>query len=333
MAIFILETGMMYPSVTAAARAVGVDPSNAAKVVRGQRKEAGGYTFTKIAGAEAPTQREISRMLRKQQQTLSPAEQQQRAAHRERSKQRLGMQMISQKKSTRRKAADKSKKAAAEKTRSQRVRRTAEERERIRSAHAALVEANDMIRQAKRGGTGQLAKKDLQSLAEQMGASNQGLFRSGTAAIEQYSKEDLEQLLRRIETIKQQEEKRREQYDVKRAQYFGMKNLQEAAEKHDALDALARAYEKLREVKERSSGKFSYEKLWGETKKDVQDLDADQIQDLADRLDEWLESDREKDQDALDEIMEEWQAEIDGSAEEGDEDEQDGDKRKSIVWS
>lgn len=323
MGIFVLETGMMYPSITAAARALGVDPSNAAKVVRGQRKEAGGYSFARIADAEAPTQREIRQHLKKMQQSMTPAQLQRRAAHRERSRQRVQEQ--NQQKRTRT--------ASAAKQTSARVRRTAEERERIKAAHAALVEANEMIRRAKRGGTGQLAKKDLQSLAEQMGASKQGLFRADAASISQYSADDLEQLLRRIETIKEQEAKRRQSYDIKYAQQYGLANLQEAAKRHDALDALARAYAKLREVKERSSGKFAYKESVYETmNKDVQDLDAEQIQDLADRLDEWLDSDREKDQDALDEIFENWQASIQGADEE-DEDEQDGDKRRTIKWS
>lgn len=328
MAIFVLETGMVYPSVSAAARAVGVDPSNASKVVRGQRKEAGGYTFQRIeSAAAAPTQREISRAIKKQQQSMTPAQMQRRAAHRARSQQRVQTQQMQKRTRTASPAEN-----AAKQT-STRVRRTAEERERIRSAHAALVEANDMIRRAKRGGTGQMAKKDLQSLAEQMGASKQGLFRSDAASIEQYSEEELQQLMRRIETIKKQEAERRKSYDVKYAQQYGLANLQEAEKRHDALDALARAYGKLREVKERSSGKFAYKESVYETmNKDVQDLDAEQIQDLADRLDEWLDSDREKDQDALDEIFEKWQTDINAAGEE-DEDEQDGDKRRTITWS
>lgn len=324
MAIFVLETGMVYPSVSAAARALGVDPSNASKVVRGQRKEAGGYTFQRIeSAAAAPTQREISRAIKKQQQSMTPAQMQRRAAHRARSQQRVQTQQMQKRTRT----------ASAAKQTSARVRRTAEERERIKAAHAALVEANEMIRRAKRGGTGQLAKKDLQSLAEQMGASKQGLFRADAASISQYSADDLDQLLRRIETIKEQEAKRRQSYDIKYAQQYGLANLQEAAKRHDALDALARAYAKLREVKERSSGKFAYKESVYETmNKDVQDLDAEQIQDLADRLDEWLESDREKDQDALDEIFESWQASVQGADEE-DDDEQDTDKRRTIKWS
>ena len=40
--IMILETGKVYDSIAAAARAVGVDKANAGNVVRGKRASAGG---------------------------------------------------------------------------------------------------------------------------------------------------------------------------------------------------------------------------------------------------------------------------------------------------
>jgi len=43
--IFVLETNKVFDSVAAAARSVGVDASNAAKVIKGKRASAGGYHF------------------------------------------------------------------------------------------------------------------------------------------------------------------------------------------------------------------------------------------------------------------------------------------------
>ena len=43
--IFIVETNQVFDSIAAAARSVGVDASNAAKVVKGKRLSAGGYHF------------------------------------------------------------------------------------------------------------------------------------------------------------------------------------------------------------------------------------------------------------------------------------------------
>ena len=43
--IFVLETNKVFDSVAAAARSVGVDASNAAKVIKGKRGSAGGYHF------------------------------------------------------------------------------------------------------------------------------------------------------------------------------------------------------------------------------------------------------------------------------------------------
>lgn len=303
MAILVVETGMIYPSISAAARATGVDPSNAGKVLRGKRKSAGGYSFANVA--ETATQREITKIAKSREAKLSPKQKERRQESRQKSQQRV--------------LQERKKKAPA--------RRTAEQRQAIQRAHAALVEANDMIRRAKRGGTGAIARKDLEALAEQMGASKQGMFRTGKKDIEQYT--DLDQLLQRIETIKQQEEARKAQYDINYAQQYGLRSTEEAKRKHDALDALSRAYGKLRETASRASGRFSYKTIYGDMIRDVQDLDADQIMDLANRLDEWLDEDRQHDQDQLDQIYEQWQREIEGG---GDDDDGDDDEPTYISY-
>lgn len=46
--IVVLETGEVYDSIAAAARAVGVDKANAGNVVRGKRASAGGYHFARF---------------------------------------------------------------------------------------------------------------------------------------------------------------------------------------------------------------------------------------------------------------------------------------------
>lgn len=303
MAILVVETGMIYPSLSAAARATGVDPSNAGKVLRGKRQSAGGYSFANVS--ETATQREITKIAKAREEKLSTKQKERRKASRQKSQQRV--------------LQERKKKSPA--------RRTAEQRQTIDRAHAALVEANDMIRRAKRGGTGAIARKDLEALAEQMGASKQGMFRTGKKDIEQYT--DLDQLLQRIETIKQQEEARKAQYDINYAQQYGLRSTEEAKRKHDALDALSRAYGKLRETANRASGRFSYKTIYGDMIRDVQDLDADQIMDLANRLDEWLDEDRQHDQDQLDQIYEQWQREIEGG---GDDDDGDDDEPTYISY-
>ena len=50
--IFVIETNKMYDTIAEAARAVGVDPANARKVVRGLRASAGGFHFAEISSAE-----------------------------------------------------------------------------------------------------------------------------------------------------------------------------------------------------------------------------------------------------------------------------------------
>lgn len=294
MPIFIPETGNIFPTIAEAARSVGVDPSNAGKVLRGQRGTAGGYSFQRVA--KAPTQREITKMAKAAAENLTKRQAARVQQSRQRSQQRVQQQ----------------------RQKSKPARRTAEQRQQMQRAHTALIEANEMIRKAKRGGTGQMAKKDLQALAEQMGASKQGLFRTGKKDIEQYT--DIEQLIQRIETIKQQEAARRAQYDVNRANLYSLQSEQEAKAKHDALDELSRAYEKLREAMKRSGGEFAYIDIYEDMLRDVKNLDPDQIMDLASRLDNWIDNERDKTQDTLDKVYEQWQAEVEGASEDDDDD-------------
>lgn len=48
--IAVLELNQIFDSIAAAARAVGVDASNARKVLRGKRQSAGGYHFAEVSG-------------------------------------------------------------------------------------------------------------------------------------------------------------------------------------------------------------------------------------------------------------------------------------------
>lgn len=103
--IYVPQTGTIYPSITAASKALGVDASNIGKVVRGARVSAGGYNFQRVdPGADpsllrdidealinqiTPKQRErMARTRKKNEGRLSPEERQRRKEKRE-SAQRL----------------------------------------------------------------------------------------------------------------------------------------------------------------------------------------------------------------------------------------------------
>ncbi len=297
MAIMIADTGNIYPSISAAARAVGVDPSNARKAVRGQRKSAGGYTFVEVAAA--PRQKEITKLMQQVNERLSDKQKKRRAAQRQHSMQKV-----------------------QSKRRSQPARRrTASERERIQQVHAALVEANNMIRAAKRGGTGAITRKDLEALAEQFGASKQGLFRTGKKDIEQY--QEIEQLMARLQVIKDQDAARREQQAVNYAQQYNLQSTSDAKRKQDALDDLSRVYGKLREAASRASGDLRYVQIYEDMINDVKELTPEQIQSLADKLDDWLDTTRNKTQEGLDKIMDQWQMEVEGAQDDDDDDDDD----------
>lgn len=82
--IIVLETGNIYDSIAAAARAVGVDKANAGNVVRGKRASAGGYHFARfeqnadIERARTRVQEELREKERQKVQTK--AERKSRAA-------------------------------------------------------------------------------------------------------------------------------------------------------------------------------------------------------------------------------------------------------------
>ena len=295
MAILIADTGNIYPSISAAAKAVGVDPSNARKAVRGQRKSAGGYTFVEVAAA--PLQKEITKLAKKVAESLTPKQQQRRAQQRQRSMQRVQERRRSEQPARR---------------------RTAAERERIQQIHAALVEANDMIRRAKRGETGAITRKDLEALAEQVGASKQGMFKTATKDIEQY--QEIEQILARIQAIKEQDAARREQQAVSYAQQYSLKSMEDAKRKQNALDDLSRVLGRLREAANRASGDFKYVQIYEDMITDVKELEPEQIQLLSDRLNNWLDTTKEQTQADLDKIIAQWQMEVEGTEDDGDDD-------------
>jgi hypothetical protein len=93
--IYVPQTGTIYPSITAASKALGVDASNIGKVVRGARVSAGGYNFQRVdlnvdqsllrdidealREQSTPKQRErMERTRRKNESRLSPEERQRR---------------------------------------------------------------------------------------------------------------------------------------------------------------------------------------------------------------------------------------------------------------
>lgn len=82
--IIVLETGNIYDSIAAAARAVGVDKANAGNVVRGKRASAGGYHFARfeqnsdIERARTRVQEELRE--KERQKVLTKAERKSRAS-------------------------------------------------------------------------------------------------------------------------------------------------------------------------------------------------------------------------------------------------------------
>lgn len=64
-AVYVPETDTTYKSTAEAAKALGVDPSNISKVLKGKRKTAGGYHFEKTT-AEEDQRRKLLKQIREQ---------------------------------------------------------------------------------------------------------------------------------------------------------------------------------------------------------------------------------------------------------------------------
>ena len=81
MKILNLDTGQLFSSITAAARAVGVDPSNVGKVIRGQRNAAGGYRFASVPeGTTSGEIKEAQKRILKAIDAATPERQRERQA-------------------------------------------------------------------------------------------------------------------------------------------------------------------------------------------------------------------------------------------------------------
>lgn len=282
----------LYDTISAAARAVGVDPSNAGKVLRGSRSSAGGYAFERVAGtATTATKKAINaaaRAVQKRQTAKSQARQQrQRAAQKQRQE---------------------AKRAEKRQTAGKRPRIDPTVKQLREDARRALLQANNLIRTAKKEGRVGIVEQ-LQAAAEALDMETRtGLLDTSMKTIRSMDKEQLEMIIWRTEQAKLLDFNQRLQHNKALYTVSDPSKEKEFAEKVDALDRIDKALEKMRKAfGSHGRGNYSgYGEIYEDLRQDAENMTADQINELVDKLNEYLDGEGEKEEAELVKTYQEW---------------------------
>jgi hypothetical protein len=165
--IYVPQTGTIYPSISAASAALGVDASNIGKAVRGSRKSAGGYNFVAVTADIAPdTLKWINQAV---EQSLSPQQKQRQAKRRKQGFGRL---------SAEEKAAAKSRAKAA------------------RALQGVVREANNLLDQYRKQGLESISVvvPELEKLKDIIGRNRKGGFNAGAKNLAQFTEREVRAL-------------------------------------------------------------------------------------------------------------------------------------------
>ncbi len=313
MAIGIYADGKLYglyDSIAAAARAVGVDPSNAGKVLRGARSSAGGYSFERVAGTAISATRkainDAARAAKKRQTAASRKRQErQRAAQKQRQEAKRAQQ---------RQAAGK------------RPRVDPKTKQLREDARRALLEANNIIRNAKKEGRTGIVEK-LQAVGEALEMqTSTGLLDTKLQTLRGMDDEQLQAIIYHTEQAKLLDFNQRMQHNRNLYTISDPSKEKEFASKVDALDALDKAFEKMRKVfGSHGRGNLTgYGEIFSEMQIEAENMTADQIENMVDKLLEYLDGDGEKEETELLKTYQEWYKDTFGQPDEDEDDEEGG---------
>lgn len=161
--IYVPQTNTIYPSISAASAALGVDASNIGKVLRGVRKAAGGYNFSRVTADVSP--RTLQFIKGATEQSLSEKQ---------------------KKRQARQRAETRAKKAARDKQRGQAA----------RQLQKTLQEANKLIEQYKERKLDSVSTviPELENLKAVVGKTKAGTFNAGFKNLARFNQKQLEAL-------------------------------------------------------------------------------------------------------------------------------------------
>lgn len=159
--IYVPQTGIIYPSASAAAQALGVDASNIGKVLRGTRVQAGGYNFVRVDPGVSPSSLDFIKSAIENE--LTPAKKRRQAQSRK---------------------ATKAKKAARDKARSAAA----------KALQGSLTEANKLLTEYKRRGLDATSGiiPEIENLKRLVGTNKKGGFNAGAKNLAKFSQKQID---------------------------------------------------------------------------------------------------------------------------------------------
>lgn len=279
-----LNTGDVYSSFSEAARATGADPGNISKVVSGARRTAGGYTFAAI-DPEKLEDTDLRAVKRAKLAGQTKAQKKRATQSRQKSRQKVKQRQKAE--------------AAAERQRRKTEPKTTTEAR--KAARAAMIQANDLLKKA--DSLSRSGRASLEDLAKQMGQNKQGGFKTrGITGTEQA----LKQAEQRIKQILAEDDEKK-QRDAQRWQdIMHLRSQEDAEEKRTALDNLADAFERLRGLFGRTDGRSQYKSIFNDIQKEADTMTPEQVQEVADLIDKYLNETKEASEEEMVKIFEDW---------------------------
>lgn len=321
-----IETGRVYETAAEAARAVGVGSSGISKVLSGKQRAAKGYHFLRVE--QAPEKAALTQIRRQTTRAQTQAQRERYAAARK---------AASAAKRQRDRAARQAAKAAAKPKRQRRPAASPELREARAQLREAMIRANKIAEAAQRSG-----EKRLQGYVDRIKASaaqtgkarkRSGLYGTSpqdVAAITA-TEADAYQMIEEISAIEQQYKQQIQGTNAALEAQYGLRPGEGAAKRH-ALQNFGRAMGMLRELAKRSGGEGKYKQVYEiMTQGDAQAATAEQIEQIAQEIMDYVDSAREYERAEIDAIMDAWRSEVYSS---GDDEDDDGSHRggEYIPW-
>lgn len=299
-----LNTGDIYGSISEAARATGADAGNISKVVSGTRRTAGGYTFAAI-DPEKIQDTDLRAVKRSKLAGQTAAQKKRATQARQKSRQK-----VKQQERQRKKAA-----AAAERQRRKTEPKSTTEAR--RAARAAALQANQMLKQKDQ--MSRAGARSLEDLARQMGQTKQGKFKTtGITGTE----EAMKQMAERIKQIIAEDEQKKKEEAARWQDIYRLKTQQQGEEMRQAMNDLADAFASLRQLFGRTDGRSQYKSIFTDIQKDAEHMTPEQVQEVADLINGYINGTQKPDEDELMRIYTDWATETGVYADE-DEDEED----------
>ena len=300
-----LNTGDIYGSISEAARATGADAGNISKVVSGSRRTAGGYTFAAI-DPEKLEDTDLRAVKRSKLAGQTKAQQKRATQARQKSRQKVRQQERARKKAA----------AAAERQRRRTEPKSTTEAR--RAARASALKANEMLKQ-KEEKLSRAGARSLEDLARQMGATREGRFKTtGITGTE----EAMKQMSERIKQILAEDEQKKKEEAARWQDIYRLKSAEQGEEMRQSMNNLADAFASLRQLFGRTDGRSQYKSIFTDIQKDAEHMTPEQIQEVADLINNFVNGTKKPDEDELMKIYTDWATET-GVYDEEDDDEED----------